>query len=82
MISFTLKSFSVSVLAPGMPNDAYNVLFLIFCAGNRFKHGKPMVNNNYKDGEMNRTIIVIIAIYSTYLSKWCTTIPNDLPILF
>ena len=50
--------------------------FLILCSGNRFKHGNPIVLNKYKNGEENITIIVIIAIYITYLSRWCTTIPN------
>ena len=37
----TLKLICRSVLAPGIVNFISTVLFLIFCAGNRFKHGKP-----------------------------------------
>ena len=28
---------------------ASTVLFLLFCAGNRIKHGNPIVSNKYKD---------------------------------
>ena len=52
------------------------------CVGNIFKHGNPIVSNKYKNGEINQTIIVIIAIYSTYRLKWCTTITNDFPLPF
>ena len=57
-----------------------NGLPLIFCVVNRFDHGNPIVGNKYKNGETYRFMIVIITIYSPYLSKWCTTIPNDYPI--
>ena len=40
MIGLTLKLFSVSVLVPGMTNDASNELFLIVCAGNRLREVK------------------------------------------
>ena len=62
MIGLTLKWLSGSVLAPGMPNGASTVLFLIFYAGNIFKHGNLIVSNKYKISEMNQTIIVIITI--------------------
>ena len=45
MIGLILKMLLGSVLALCMPNDASNVLFLIFCAGNRLKQGKT--NNKY-----------------------------------
>ena len=40
MIGLTLKYFSGSVLAPGMLYGDYNMLFIIFCAGNRLKQEK------------------------------------------
>ena len=63
-----------------MSNGTSSVLFLIFCAGNKFNYGNPIESNKYKKGEMNKTTIVIIAIYSTYLSKCCTTITIDHPV--
>ena len=48
-----------------------------FCARNIFKHGNSIKSDMYKISDTNQTIIVIILIHSTYLSKWCTTIPND-----
>ena len=62
MIVLTLKLFSGSVLAPGMPKSAFYVLFFIFCAGNKFDHGNPIIGNKYKNDEINKTIILIIAI--------------------
>ena len=61
-IVLTLKFFCRPVLAPGMPNVASTVLFLISCAGNRFKHGNRIVINKYKIGKIKRTIIVIFEI--------------------
>ena len=40
MIILIQKSFLESVLAPDMPNDASNVLYFIFCAGDRLKQEK------------------------------------------
>ena len=40
------------------------------CAGNIFEHGNPIVSYKYEYGDMNKTIIVIIAIYSPYLLKY------------
>ena len=54
------------------------MLFYILCAGNIFDNGNPIVSNKYKNDEINKIRMVIISIYSTYLSKWCTTIPNYL----
>ena len=44
-----LRIVLVSVLAPGIVNDASSVLFLIFCAGNIFDNGNPIVSNKYKN---------------------------------
>ena len=52
------------------------MLFLIFGAGNRFKHEKKMINNKYKIGEINQNIIVMFEIYSTYFFNCCTTVSN------
>ena len=49
MISLTLKLFSGSVVSPGMLNGALSVLFPIFCAENKFKHGNPMESDKYKN---------------------------------
>ena len=78
MIVLTLKLFLGSVLAPGMPKSAFYELFFIFCAGKKFDHGNPIIGNKYKNDEINKIRMVIISIYSTYLSKWRTTIPNYL----
>ena len=59
-ICLTLKSFSCSMLAPGMPNVAFSVFF--FCAENRFDHENPIVSNKYEKYKINKTIIVIIVI--------------------
>ena len=80
-MGLNLKSFSDSVLSPGMPNCASYVLFIIFCAGNIFKHGNPIVRNKYITGEINKTLIVIITILSTYLFKWTIATPNNYPVL-
>ena len=56
-----------------MKNGDSSVLFRIFCAVNIFKHGNPIVSNKYTNSKINRAIIVIIAVYSTHLLKWCTT---------
>ena len=45
MIGLNLKLFPGPVLAIGMPNDASNVLFLIFCAGNILKQVNPIIGN-------------------------------------
>ena len=47
------------------------LLYVVSCfyAGNIFVHGNQKEGNKYKIGEMNRTIIVLIAIYTTYLLK-------------
>ena len=58
------------MLAPGIPNGDSSVLFRIFCAVNIFKHGNPIVSNKYKNGNINKTIIVITTIHSTYLLKF------------
>ena len=50
MISLTLQSFSVSLLAPGMQNYASNVLFLFVCARNIFDLSNPILSNKYKNG--------------------------------
>ena len=39
-IGLTHKLFTVSVLAPSVLNDAYNVYFSFFWAGKRLKQGK------------------------------------------
>ena len=75
-IGLTLKSFSCSVLASSIPNGAYSLLFLIFCAGNIFNHGNLIVSHKYNIIDMNQIIIVIIKIYSTYLLKWWGKIPT------
>ena len=49
MIISTLELFFCSVLAPGMPNGAFSVLFFNFCAVNRFDHGNPIEINKYKN---------------------------------
>ena len=54
----------------------------LFFTGNLFDHGNTIVGNKYRNGEINKMIIVIIVIYSTYLFKWCATIPNDGPVPF
>ena len=59
-----------------MKNGDSSVLFRTFCAVYIFKHGNPIVSNKYKNGKINITIIVTITIYSTYLLKECSTIPN------
>ena len=61
-IGLTLKYLSCSVLSPGIPNGALYVLFFVFCAVNIFDQGKPIVSNKYKNDEINKTRIVIIAI--------------------
>ena len=45
-----------------MKNGDSSVLFRIFCAGNIFKHGNLTVSNDYKNGKINKTIMVIIEI--------------------
>ena len=37
------------MLAPGITNGASTVLFIIICAGNRFRKGKKIVTNKYKN---------------------------------
>ena len=61
-IGLALKSFIRSALTRGMPNGASTVLFLIFCDGNIFKHGKIIINHKYKIVDINQTIIVVFAI--------------------
>ena len=61
-------------------NGASSVLFLILCLGNKFNNGNPIEINKYRISETNQTIIVIITINNTYLSIWCTTIPNNYPV--
>ena len=45
-----------------MKNGDSSVLFHIVCAGNIFKHGNLIVSNDYKNGKINKTIIVTITI--------------------
>ena len=66
------------MLSLGIPNGASSVL-LFFLSENIFDHGNPIESNQYKNEEVNKTVIFIIAIYGTYLLNWCTTIPNDHP---
>ena len=77
MISLTLELFMYSVLAPSMPNGASSVLFSINIYANIFDRENPIEIYRYKIIGMNQTIMVIITINTTYLSKWCSTIPNN-----
>ena len=72
MICLIPKSFLGSVLAPGIPNDACT-LFWSCVIELDWNKENIIINNKYRN---DWTITVIIAIYSTYLFKWCTTIPN------
>ena len=82
MIGLILKSLCYSVLTPGMTDGASTVLFLVFMLKIDSNMENKIISNKYKISDMDQTIILIIAIYITYLLEWCTTIINDRPVLF
>ena len=45
-----------------MPNGDSSVLLIILCAGNISEHENPEVSKNYKNNEINKTIIIEIEI--------------------
>ena len=58
------------------------IFIFILCWKYIETRNKLIIINEYEINEMNQNIILILAIYITYLSKWCTIISNNYPVMF
>ena len=66
-MGFTLKFLFRSMLTPSITNGDTTFLFSFFVLEIYSNMENPIVSNKYKIVDMDETIIVIFAIYSTYL---------------